>query len=196
MRIYSLPLFAHIELVFRASCLSLLMLLVGCSNDDFSDLTQYILEIKAKPKGKIKPLPEVKIIEPFIFRPEDLRDPFEPLKPAEVDESVAVNSKTSSLKPDTTRRKDELEAFPLENLKMVGTVNIKTTLWALIALKSGQDKTVYRVRVGHHMGQNYGKIIRVDTDKVELMEMVQEKPGIWHEQPISITMDENSKAKK
>jgi len=167
------------------ACAVFLTLLAGCSEDDFSDLNQYITEVKVRPKGTIKPLPEIKVIEPFIFKPEDLRDPFKPIKPAELAGDEANASTGSGIKPDTSRRKEELEAFPVETLKMIGTVNMKSTLWGLV---KSADRTVYRVRVGNYMGQNYGKIIRISPDKIELMEIVPDKPGTWREQQMSIML--------
>lgn len=166
-------------------CAVSLALLAGCSDDDFSDLNQYIAGIKVKPKGTIKPLPEIKVIEPFIFKPEDLRDPFKPIKPTELAADGAGASTGSGIKPDTTRRKEELEAFPVETLKMIGTVEMKSNLWGLV---KSTDKTVYRVRVGNYMGQNYGKIIRISADKIELMEIVPDKPGTWREQQMSVML--------
>jgi len=163
----------------------LLALLTGCSEDDFSDLNQYIAEVKVRPKGTIKPLPEIKVVEPFIFKPEDLRDPFKPIKPVEVAGEGTGASTGGGIKPDTSRRKEELEAFPVETLKMIGTVNMKSNLWALI---KSADKTVYRVRQGNYMGQNYGKIIRISPDKIELMEIVPDRPGTWREQQLSVML--------
>ena len=166
-----------------------LALLTACGEDDFTDLNHYIAQIKLKPKGTIKPLPEIKVVEPFVFKPEDLRDPFKPIKPTEMagEETAAV--KGSGIRPDTTRRKEELEAFPIETLKMIGTVNMKSNLWALVR---SADKTVYRVKVGNYMGQNYGKIIRISSDKIELMEIVPDQPGSWREQQMSIMLTDAS----
>jgi len=166
-------------------CVVSLALLAGCSEDDFSDLNQYIAEVKVRPKGTIKPLPEIKVVNPFIFKPEDLRDPFKPIKPVEVADEGTGTSTGGGIKPDMSRRKEELEAFPIETLKMIGTVNMKSNLWALV---KSADKTVYRVRVGNYMGQNYGKIIRISPDKIELMEIVPDKPGTWREQQLSILL--------
>lgn len=162
------------------------MLLAGCGNDDFSDLNRYISEVKARPKGPIEPLPEVKVIEPFIFKPEGLRDPFKPLELPEQIEGIDV-SKTNGIKPDPARRKEELESFPLDGLKMVGTVIKKSNLWGLI---KASDGTVHRVQVGNYMGKNHGKIIRIVTDKIELMEIVPDKPGTWREQQTSLALTE------
>jgi len=168
------------------SCVVVMALLVGCGNDDFSDLNRYISEVKARPKEPIKPLPEIKVIEPFTFKPEGLRDPFRPLEQPEQAEGVDIPT-GSGIKPDTTRRKEELEAFPLDVLKMVGTIDMKSSLWGLI---KADDGTVYRVKVGNYMGKNYGKIIRIVPDKIELMEILPDKPGTWREQLASIALTE------
>ena len=161
-------------------------LLTGCGSDDFSDLNRYILEVKTRPKESIKSLPEIKVIEPFMFKPEGLRDPFKPLEQSEQSDGVDVST-ASGIKPDTTRRKEELEAFPLDGLRMVGTVDMKSSLWGLV---KASDGTIYRVKVGNYMGKNYGKIIRIVSDKIELMEIVPDKPGTWREQPASIALTE------
>jgi len=174
------------QTAMQISCLAFAVFLTGCGNDDFSDLNRYISEVKARPKEPIKPLPEIKVIEPFMFKPEGLRDPFKPLEQPEQAEGADVSA-GSGIKPDTTRRKEELEAFPLDGLRMVGTVDMKSSLWGLI---KASDGTVYRVKVGNYMGKNYGKIIRIVSDKIELMEIVPDKPGTWHEQPASIALTE------
>lgn len=167
------------------SCMVVMTLLAGCS-DDFSDLNHYISEVKARPKEPIKPLPEIKVIEPFMFKPEGLRDPFRALEQLEQTEGVDISA-GSGIKPDTTRRKEELEAFPLDGLRMVGTIDMKSSLWGLV---KASDGTIYRVKVGNYMGKNYGKIIRIVSDRIELMEIVPDKPGTWREQPASMALTE------
>jgi type IV pilus assembly protein PilP len=168
------------------SSMLLLVLMTGCSNDDFSDLNQYIAQVKARPKGPIQPLPEIKVIEPFVFKPEGLRDPFKPLELPEETGSIDT-SKTPGIKPDPSRRKEELESFPLDGLKMVGTVVMKSSLWGLI---KASDGTIHRVQAGNYMGKNHGKIIRIVTDKIELMEIIPDKPGTWREQQTSLALTE------
>jgi type IV pilus assembly protein PilP len=170
----------------QLSSVLLLVLMTGCSNDDYSDLNQYISQVKARPKGPIQPLPEIKVIEPFVFKPEGLRDPFKPLELPEDTGNIDI-SKTNGIKPDPSRRKEELEAFPLDGLKMVGTVVMKSSLWGLI---KASDGTIHRVQVGNYMGKNHGKIIRIITDKIELMEIIPDKPGTWREQQTSLALTE------
>jgi type IV pilus assembly protein PilP len=166
--------------------LFLAVLLGGCGDNNFSDLQQYIVDVKAKPKDTIEPLPEVKPVESFVFKPEGLRDPFKSISESEEAEDTSVAT-GDGIKPDTSRRKEELEAFPLEDLRMVGTVTMKASLWGLV---KASDKTIYRVQVGNYIGKNYGKIIRILTDKIELMEIVPDKPGAWREQQTSLALTE------
>lgn len=169
-----------------AGCFFALSLLTGCGDSGFSDLTQYINEVKARPKGTIEALPEIKPVEPFVFKPEGLRDPFRPINEAKESEEAEAGI-GNGIRPDTSRRKEELEAFPLDSLRMVGTITKQGNLWGLI--KAG-DKTVHRVQTGNYLGKNYGKIIRIMSDKIEIMEIVPDKPGAWREQQTSLALTE------
>lgn len=160
--------------------------ITACSSDDVSDLTKYIQEVKARPKGAIEPLPETKIVESFIFQPEGLRDPFRPTEKSTEDAGPDLAG-VSGIKPDTERRKEELEAYSLDTLRMVGTLKDLQGLWGLVRTKDG---TIHSVRVGNYMGQNYGKIIRILEDKIELMEIVPDKPGTWREQQATLALVE------
>lgn len=160
--------------------------LAGCVNEDVSDLDQDIQAIKTIPKGTIQTLPEIKVVEPFIFNPDGLRDPFQHVEKVEEEEALDVSSGTGIV-PDTSRRKEELEAYPLDSLKMVGTLTMEKRLWGLI---EASDGTIHRIHKGNHMGRNYGEIIRILGNKIELMEIVSDKPGSWVEQQASLELVE------
>ena len=179
--------FCQIKKIFSGvGCCFLVLGLVGCADDEMSDLTQYIKSVKARPKGTIQPLPEIKIIEPFIFNPEGLRDPFRPVEIV-TEEEVGDVSSLGGLRPDTSRRKEELEAYSLDTLRMVGTLTMENGLWALI---KASDGTIHRVKKGNHLGRNHGEIIRILDDRIELMEIVPDKPGTWREQQASLALAE------
>lgn len=163
-----------------------LLALTGCAGDDKSDLIQYIAKVKARPKTQIEPLPEIKVIEPFIYRPDGLRDPFKPIEKLEESEVLEVGT-GRGIRPDPTRRKEELETYTLDSLRMVGTITKEAVLWGLV--KAG-DGTIHRVREGNYMGRNHGKVIRIIEDKIELMEIVPDKPGTWREQQTSLALSE------
>ena len=169
------------------SMVSILMMgLTACSDDDVSDLNRYIQEVKARPKGAIEPLPETKIVESFIFKPDGLRDPFRQTVKS-MEELGPDVSGVKGIRPDTERRKEELEAYSLDTLRMVGTLKDQLGLWGLVKTKDG---TIHSVQVGNHMGLNYGKIIRILDDKIELMEIVPDKPGTWREQQATLALAE------
>lgn len=160
--------------------------LAGCSDDDVTDLQKYIQEVKARPKGSIEPLPEIKIVESFIFKPDGLRDPFRPLE-VKLDQTGEEVAGYSGVHPDTERRKEELEAFSLDSLRMVGTLTDQEGVWGLVKTKDG---TIHSVRVGNYMGQNYGRIVRILEDRIELIEIVPDKPGTWREQQATLALAE------
>ncbi len=161
--------------------------ITGCINEDTKDLRQYIKDVNARPKGAVKPLPEIKVVESFLFQPEGLRDPFQPIEIAEGYSEFGGEG----LRPDTSRRKEELESYALETLKMVGTVSMNSVLWGLVMVSDGSD-AIHRVRVGNYMGRNNGKIIQITENSIELMEIVpdKKKTGAWIEQQASLVLTE------
>ena len=108
---------------------------------------------------------------PFAYEGFDLPDPFTPRK-------LAVKQNDSSgLAPDMNRRKEPLEAFPLEQLKMVGTLSQAGVTYALVRA----EKTLYRVKKGNYLGQNFGLITEITDTEVKLKEIVQDTAGDWTE---------------
>jgi len=160
--------------------------LQGCVNEDVSDLEQYIQDVKAKPKGTIPLLPEIKVVEPYLFNPDGLRNPFEAVKRV-AEEAPAGTSSAFGIRPNTARRKEELEEYSLDTLRMVGTVMMENGKWALI---KANDGTIHRVQKGNYMGRNYGEIIQILDNRIELMEIVPDKPGAWREQQASLVLAE------
>ncbi|GAB6068456.1 pilus assembly protein PilP [Methylothermus subterraneus] len=157
-------------------------LLVGCSERDLSDLEAYVAEVKGRPKGAIEPMPEIKPAETFVFDPEGLRDPFVPEKPTPPPQ-VAVAG--SGIRPDPTRPKEELEAYALDSLRMMGTIKKDGVLWGLVQTSEG---TIYRVKPGNYMGQNHGRITQIADDRIELVEIVPDAPGTWRERQASLAL--------
>lgn len=164
-----------------------LCVLNGCSEPDVNDLEKYIQQVKVRPKGEVRPLPETKLVEAFVFKPDGVRDPFRPIQKG-MDGFDVSGGEGTGIRPDTERRKEELEAYSLDTLRMMGTLVDGKGLWGLIQAKDG---TIHSVQAGNHMGQNYGKITRILEDKIELIEIVPDtKPGTWREQPASLAITE------
>lgn len=164
--------------------------LSACAGDDLADLKDYVAKVKTRQKSAVEPLPEVKTVEPFVFNAEDLRDPFVPSEKVEQQDDAKTEN---GIRPDTTRAREELESYELDTLRFVGTVNVNSALWGLVRASDG---TIHRVRTGNYMGRNFGKIIRVKEDQIELLEIIPDSPGIWRERKASLDLAEVSGEKR
>ena len=164
--------------------LSMLLSLTACVDRNMSDLKSYVSEVKSRKAGHIEPLPEVKQIETFTYLAEDRRDPFDSL---EDEEEVASQAIDDGIKPDFDRRKEELENFSLDSLRMVGTLDQKEIIWALMRTK---ERTIHRVKAGNFMGKNHGQITRITDSNVELTEIVPEIGGGYRERQASVALAE------
>src|SRR3982751_2534959 len=111
------------------SILVILVLTVsGCGGEQFSDLKQFVKDSGEGLRGRVEPIPDVKQFEPFAYNAFDLPDPFKPRKTV----ADTRNGAGGGPSPDLNRRKEALEAFPLESLQMVGTLEQKQVRYALI----------------------------------------------------------------
>ncbi|GAP66113.1 Tfp pilus assembly protein PilP [Mizugakiibacter sediminis] len=157
-----------------------LALLAGCSGQ--GDLRQWVAAEKAKKGAPLPPLPVIKTFETFEYQDQDLRDPFSP-SPTELHAGGAVNGP----QPDQNRAKEPLEAFPLDSLKMVGTLGGGAGMEALIKDPQG---VIHRIHAGNYMGQNYGRVADVAEDHVDLVELIPNGNGGWMERQATIALGE------
>ncbi len=159
------------------------LLLVACGSDDLDEVRDFVKNAHSDKKPKVEPLPEIKTQESFAYNSTNLADPFAAfnLKPA------VSNAKGTgaSAGPDANRRKEPLEDYPLDALKMVGTLMRGKQAWAVI---QAPDGTVHRVKTGEHMGQNFGLITKVTEEKVDLIELIQGPTGDWVERDASLSL--------
>ena len=164
--------------------------LVACGGNDMSDLDTYVAEVKARPKKRIEPLPEIKTFPSYTYVAAGLRDPFVPSTPEPAQEDESAQSGYTGIKPDFNRNKEELEFHPLDSLRMVGTLEQKNTRWGILRASDG---TIHRVRTGNHLGQNYGEILDVSETEIVLKEIIPNGTGGWQERAANIALVENDK---
>ena len=163
-------------------------LLGGCSSE-MDELKQFVRDSDKGLPRRIDPLPAVKPFEPFTYEGFDLPDPFKPRKLG----PPSSNKPDDRLAIEMNRRKEPLEAFPLEQLKMVGTLSQGPDTYALVRA----DKTLYRVKKGNYMGQNFGLITDVTESEIKLKEIVQDSAGDWAErQSVLPLLEEAGKGDK
>jgi type IV pilus assembly protein PilP len=164
--------------------LMLLVLMVGCANPNLDELQQYVNERKALPPGRIEPLPEIKQISTFVYEAQGRRDPF---VESNEDGSQETGLVEGGISPDFNRRREELESYTLDAIRMVGILEQSGVTWGLVKTKEG---TIHRVKTGNYMGQNHGRIIQITEDKIELTEIVQDGTGGYSERQASLALAE------
>ncbi|HIO15090.1 MAG TPA: pilus assembly protein PilP [Chromatiales bacterium] len=173
------------RIISCSKVLILVPLLSGCGGDGMQDLREYVTSVKSLRQGHVEPLPEIKTYESYYYDVADLRDPFraeEKSKPAEM-------AATGSLHPDVNRRRETLESFSLDSLRMVGTLSQDGEHWAIVA---ANDKTVHRVVLGNYAGLNHGRITRISDNKIELTEIIADGLGSWNERLVSLALNDDN----
>lgn len=174
----------------RLAIITAVLLLAACGGDEHQDLKAELKNMTKDLRGRIEPLPVVKPYEPVAYDAFDLPDPFGPAK-IELAIGTAARAKGGANAPDTTRPKEPLEAYPLESLKMVGTLSQKGVNYALVRA----DNSLYRVQAGNYMGQNFGVITDITDNQINLKELVQDASGDWTERKIALQILEAEAAK-
>ncbi|WP_114959799.1 pilus assembly protein PilP [Thermomonas haemolytica] len=162
-----------------AGALALLLVtlsLVACGGSR-GDLEKWVAEVKAKPAPPLEPLPTMQQFETFEYTAQNMRDPFD---------QTFTGEGAGGPRPDPGRRKQTLEMFSLDSLKMVGTLGSGKNL---VALVMAPDKVTYRVKPGDYMGQSDGRVTGVFEDRIELVELVPDGAGGWLERPAKMALD-------
>ena len=175
----------------RYSSILLLLFLSACSGGDMADLKDYVDKINARRNTDVPQLPVFKHIPSFFYEVEHMRDPF--LETSGLlgnDKAITEPTKEKECPhPDPYRVRVGLELLPLDAMQMVGTLEDQAgTLWGLVISKS--DGTIHRVQAGDHIGQNYGKIIGVYEDKIEVLEMIPDSSGCFSEEISTLALVE------
>jgi len=156
--------------------------LAGCGGESHQDLRTWMSEQGKGARGKLDPLPQIKPYDPFAYNAFDLPDPFKPRKTV----ADTRGGGGGGPRPDLNRRKEALEAFPLESLQMVGTLEQKQVRFALIKTP---DNNLYRVRSGNYLGQNFGVVTSISESTVTLKEVIQDSSsGSWTERTSSLQL--------
>lgn len=159
------------------------LILTGC-NTSTADLDEYFISEREKPADPINPIPEVKPYLRYAY-PAHEKDPFDlsMLAPNTGPKQIIDNG----IGIDSSRVPEFLEGFPLDSLKMVGTVTKDKTLWALIRIPDGAVQTV---KSGNYLGQNYGKIVSINDAKLEIQETVSNGLGGYKERETAIVLNQ------
>ena len=155
-------------------------LLTSCSGNS-NDLETWIQQINMQPAKDIKALPEVSTYKSFTYTAHDQRSPFD----NSIQRKKLSYTDNSLLQPNTHRTPQLLEKYPLDSLSMMGTISKKQSTWALIQTP---DKKVHRISTGQYLGQNFGKVVKIETTKIHLTELIPSGLNTWKHRKTSIAI--------
>lgn len=159
---------------------ALVMALLGGCSGDMDELQQKVAEIRSRPGERIEPLPQIKPYETFAYNAGNLRSPFVPGAPAGTDIANAI-------RPDAKRPREFLEQFPIDSMKMVGTLALNGRNYGLV---QGKDGLVHRVLPGNYMGQNDGRVVSITGTRISVIEIVPDGVGGYIERPAALALTE------
>ena len=93
----------------------------------------------------------------------------------------------NSIRPDSRRSREFLEQFPLDTLRMVGTLRLQARNFGLV---QGKDGPVHRILPGNYLGQNEGRVLSVNESRISLIEIVPDGLGGYIERPAALALSE------
>lgn len=167
-----------------ATPLLLAALLAGCGGEQ-QELQDWMDQQRREVRPSVQPLAPPKKFNPVPYANAQQVDPFSAQKL-----SVALKQEArqpnSMLAAEMNRRKEPLEAYPLDAMAMVGSVARGGAPVALLRV----DNLLYQVRAGDHLGQNYGRVMRITETEVVLREIVQDAAGEWIERNATLQLQE------
>jgi len=177
----------HAMIISGALCAALL---AGCGDSDVREVRDWMAQVQRETRPTVKPLPEPKDFIPYAYGAKEAVDPFNQSKLlGELAKAAAVS--TNPNQPDTQRPRELLETFPLDTMRMVGTIEKGGTRHALLQI----DRALYQLRPGQRLGQNFGVVTRVSDDAIDIREVVQDAAGEWVERMAKLELQSKETGK-
>ena len=158
----------------------------GCVDRDMSDLERYVEDVLARQAPVIAPLPQIRPYEIYSYQSSGKKDPFQPFFTPEATPQEQPEQ-TECAGPDPDRLREELESFPLDSLRMVGTIEREETLWGVVLSSEG---SIHRVTIDNYMGRNHGRIVDIVEEEIELVEIVPDGQGCYQERNTRLALIE------
>lgn len=174
-------------LAYPALAAMVLLAVAGCSPNT-EELQEWMEQQRRDVKPNVTPLQPPRKFNPQPYQSAQTVEPFSNQKL-----TVAIKQESrqpsSLLAGELNRRKEPLEAFPLDSMRMVGSLTKNGQPYALLKV----DNLLYQVKVGDYLGQNYGRITRIAETDIALREIVQDAAGEWIERAGSLQLQEKAR---
>lgn len=163
-----------------------IVLLAGCASEQ-EELQAWMEQERAQARPTVQPISPPARFDPQRYEVIQTVEPFSVEKLTVVLRQASAQP-NSAVAAELNRRKEPLEAYPLDSMTMVGSVTKRGTQYALLKV----DNLLYQVKVGDYLGQNYGKIMKVTETDIALREIVQDASGEWIERPAALQLQEGA----
>ena len=168
-------------------CMVALTALAGCGGDR-DELRQWMEQQRKEAKPSVTPLLPPK---KFLPQPYEMSAGVEPFSTQKL--SVAIKQEAaqpnSLLTAEINRRKEPLEAYPLDSMAMVGSLTRDNKRYALLRV----DNLLYQVKAGDYLGQNFGRVMKISETEITLREVVQDAAGEWIERTSTLQLQEKGR---
>ena len=167
------------------------LMVAGCTSSGQDELQAWMQSERNAIKPSVQPIPEPTRFVPQPYGVEREIPPFSVEKLASLLRGTqqATASSSALIEPELARRRQPLEAFPLDAMAMVGSLDRSGELVALVRV----DRLLYQVRPGNYLGQNFGRVTRITETEVVLREIVQDAAGEWIERPAALQLVDEAK---
>ncbi len=159
----------------------------GCGGEQ-GELTEWMEQQKREVKPSVQPLSPPKKFSPQPYASLSGVEPFSNQK-LTVALKQEARQPNSLLAAEVNRRKEPLEAYPLDSMSMVGSVVKAGRPYALLRV----GNLLYQVKQGDYLGQNFGKITKIAETDVALREIVQDAAGEWIERTSALQLQEKAR---
>lgn len=169
----------------------LIINLVGCGSSKEDDVRQWMVEERNQTRPKVNPIPAPKQFKPEAYTNAAAIEPFsnQKLTQALKRDASQVAANGALVAPELARRKEPLEAFPLDSMTLVGSIVKAGQPVALVKV----DNLLYQVKLGNYLGEHYGRVTKINETEVTLREIVQDAVGEWIERVATLQLQERSK---
>jgi type IV pilus assembly protein PilP len=174
--------------ISRALLPALAVCLLGACSTEQGELKEWLEQQRREVKPSVQPLLPPKKFDPQPYAQAQAVEPFSTQKLA-VALKAEAQQPNSLLSNEMNRRKEPLEAYPLDSMTMVGSVSKANQPYALLRA----DNLLYQVKVGDHLGQDYGRILKITETQISLREIVQDAAGEWIERSTTLQLQEKAR---
>jgi type IV pilus assembly protein PilP len=156
--------------------------MAACDDQSGDELKSWMEQTRRQLHPPPQKLVSGKVFQPFRY---EVRDRIEPYDFTKISRSLA-ELQSGGVQPDLRRQREPLENYPLDSLKLVGSLRKTGKVLGLVEI----DRTIYQVSIGSHLGQDFGRVVAITDSAIDIDEMLQETGGSWTTRRVRLALQE------